>query len=199
MNTTLNSSNTIRSLVEENRGLVGTIVKRFLCQYGLDKDHAFAEDLFQEGVRGLMRAAEKFDPARGKFSTYAGCWIQKYVRDMVADVASLRWKTVSLDAPVGDDEDGDRLIDLISADITFEDVSSDVFDNVARHDECDRVARLLSRLPDRDRRIVELRLGLHGAEEHTLREISEKVGLSAQRVDILYKKALGDLRRQMAA
>ena len=203
MNTSMNSSDSIRILVEENRRLVGSIVNRFLCQFGLNRDHAFAEDLekdlFEEGVRGLLRAAETFDPARAKFSTYAVWWIRKYVRDMAVDVASRRRKTVSLDAPVGDDKDGDRLIDRISDDLASEDVSSDVFDNVARRDECDRAARLLSRLPDRDRRIVELRLGLHGAQEHTLREISDKMGISAQRVDILYKKALGDLRRQMAA
>ncbi len=197
MNTTMHSYTTISTLVEENRGLVKLIVNRLLCQYGLNKDREFAEDLsddlFDEGVRGLMRAAETFDPARAKFSTYAVWWIRKYVRDMVADVASFRRKTVSLDAPVGDDDDASR-IDFIA-----DDISSDVFDLVARRDECDRVAHLLSRLPDRDRRIVELRLGLHGAQEHTLREISEQMGVSTQRVDILYKKALGDLRRQMAA
>ncbi len=203
MNTTMHAYTTISTLVEKNRGLVGTIVKQFLSQYGLDKDGSrtkdLSDELFNEGVRGLMRAAETFDPARAKFSTYAVWWIRKFVRDMAVDVASRRRKTVSLDAPVGDDEDGDRLIDRISDDLASEDVSSDVFDNVARRDECDRAARLLSRLPDRDRRIVELRLGLHGAQEHTLREISDKMGISAQRVDILYKKALGDLRRQMAA
>jgi RNA polymerase sporulation-specific sigma factor len=35
-----------------------------------------ADDLFQEGVLGAIRAADTFDPARGKFITYAAAWIR---------------------------------------------------------------------------------------------------------------------------
>jgi len=42
-------------------------------------------DLVQEGSLGLMRAATKYDPARGcKFSTYACWWIQQAVLRAVA-------------------------------------------------------------------------------------------------------------------
>ena len=58
-------------LVKSNTKLVIYIAKRHIG-HGVP-----FEDLIQEGVLGLMRAAEKFDPERGtKFSTYATWWIR---------------------------------------------------------------------------------------------------------------------------
>ncbi|MDE6975761.1 MAG: sigma-70 family RNA polymerase sigma factor, partial [Lachnospiraceae bacterium] len=53
-------------LIEQNLGLVHHIVKRFLGR-GYE-----AEDLFQIGTIGLMKAVDKFDTSFDvKFSTYA--------------------------------------------------------------------------------------------------------------------------------
>lgn len=42
------------------------------------------EDLYQEGCVGLMRAAEKFDPARGlRFATCAIWWVRSAIQDYV--------------------------------------------------------------------------------------------------------------------
>ena len=41
-------------------------------------------DLRQEGVVGLMQAAERFDPERGlRFSTYAGWWVKSAMQEFV--------------------------------------------------------------------------------------------------------------------
>lgn len=68
---------TLDKLVLANTGLVHKLVNKFpiknsVCTY---------DDLFQEGVAGLIRAIEKFDVTRGyRLSTYAYNWINAFIR-----------------------------------------------------------------------------------------------------------------------
>lgn len=48
--------------------------------------HLTEEDLFQEGVFGLIRATELWDPERGfRFKTYAGWWVSQKMHRAIAD------------------------------------------------------------------------------------------------------------------
>lgn len=48
--------------------------------------HLSLDDLIQEGVLGLMRAADLYDPERGfRFKTYATWWIEQHMRRAIAD------------------------------------------------------------------------------------------------------------------
>ena len=38
------------------------------------------EDIFQEGMMGLIRAIERYDPEKGKFITYAKYWIKQAIQ-----------------------------------------------------------------------------------------------------------------------
>lgn len=70
------------ALVEANLGLVARIAGGKSGSFGGD---ASPDDLFQDGVIGLMRACEAFDPSRGiRFATYATWWIRKHVVDAAA-------------------------------------------------------------------------------------------------------------------
>ena len=64
-------------LVTHNLGLVSKIVNKF----PLKNANCSFDDLFQEGVAGLIHGLRKFDPTKGcRLSTYVYNWISAYVR-----------------------------------------------------------------------------------------------------------------------
>jgi RNA polymerase sigma-32 factor len=72
-------------LVTANLRLVVTIAR------GYQRSHCDLRDMVQEGNLGLMRAVEKFDPARGvKLCSYAAWWIRAYIMKYTLDA----WRLV---------------------------------------------------------------------------------------------------------
>lgn len=68
------------ALAESNVRLVISIAKRY-SRRGLS-----FQDVSQEGILGLAKACEKFDPERGfRFSTYATWWIKQSIMRAIAD------------------------------------------------------------------------------------------------------------------
>ncbi|CAB4316516.1 unnamed protein product [Prunus armeniaca] len=67
-------------MIKSNIRLVISIAKK-LSGSGMN-----LQDLVQQGCRGLVRGAEKFDASKGfKFSTYAHWWIKQAVRKSLSD------------------------------------------------------------------------------------------------------------------
>lgn len=54
--------------------------------------------------------------------------------------------------------------------------------------------RMLATLQDKERRILEMRFGLHGQQEHTLEEVGKVLGITRERVRQLEMRALKKLR-----
>jgi len=66
-------------MAEANLKLVAHVAERVAFRR---RQRGELADRLQEGAKGLVRAAEKFDPARGyKFSTYAYWWIRQGINN----------------------------------------------------------------------------------------------------------------------
>ena len=84
------------TLVEEHLGLVVHIAKRYAGSY-LGHHVLDLDDLVQEGVLGLMHAAEKFDARKGfRFSTYAIHWIRQAIGQAIMNES----RAVRLPSPI---------------------------------------------------------------------------------------------------
>jgi RNA polymerase sigma factor, sigma-70 family len=106
----------------------------------------------------------------------------------VAELSRLGRDPVSLDSPVGDQDDtvfGDLLVD--TGGVTTE-------DTVEHRAMVGQLHELVGRLPEREATIVRLRFGLHDGKPHTLDEIGRELGLTRERIRQLEKLALSKLR-----
>lgn len=65
------------------------------------------EDIIQTGMLALVEAANKFDSAKGKFTTYAGVVIRNKIGKYIHK--QLEEQTVSLDYLMDKQEHGDNL------------------------------------------------------------------------------------------
>ncbi|GBC89001.1 RNA polymerase sigma factor SigA [bacterium HR13] len=95
---------------------------------------------------------------------------------------------LSLDAPVGENEDT-FFVDFLSQHGTA-DVEEKIITEVLEKE----IGDMLDRLPEKERRVIELRFGLRGEEPRTLREIGDILNISRERVRQLETRALRKLR-----
>ncbi len=141
-----------------------------------------------EQVRRLLRSrrqlAQKLnrEPTLPELSRDTGLALQR-----VQDLLELVEDPVSLDTPVGD---GESLYgDLI------EDIHSDQPDErTAVRQRSTEIARALSHLNPRMRRVLALRFGLNGEPPQTLEEVGVGLGITRERVRQLESRALRELR-----
>jgi RNA polymerase primary sigma factor/RNA polymerase sigma factor len=146
---------------------------------------AQAENFFElvsDGNMSLIRAAEKFDYSRGnKFSTYASWAIMKNFARTIPGELKIRdrFRTSQDDAFMAATE---HRTDQVEEEM-----------NQARRQE--QVNRILSRLDEREQKIIVSRFGLRtGQEPLTLKEVGEVMGVTKERVRQIEARALSKLR-----
>lgn len=67
------------ALVMCHTGIIHLYISKYLPMI----DEHDKDDVFNEGVLGLIRATESFDPAQSKFASYAGLWVKNFILNHV--------------------------------------------------------------------------------------------------------------------
>jgi RNA polymerase primary sigma factor len=113
--------------------------------------------------------------------------------ERVREILRINQDTVSLEQPVGDEDDF-NLSDLI------EDRGAVVPDDAATRSLLDAAVReALGHLSDREQDVVRLRFGLDDGKIRTLEEVGKEFGVTRERVRQIESKTLAKLRRPDAA
>jgi len=222
-------------LVEAFLPLVATVARTYRSSEAVHRT-----ELLQEGVVGLLRALERYDPDRGvPFWGYASWWVRQAMQQLIAELTGptvlsdralrhlARLKDAHRDAvrergrEPGRDELAvrsglslDQVDDLLAVDrpprsleepvagdagtigtfgeLVVDPLAEEEYERVLNAIESRELLGLLSGLADRERAILRARYGLDG-EEKSLREIAAELGVSAERVRQLERRALGKL------
>jgi RNA polymerase primary sigma factor len=106
----------------------------------------------------------------------------------VREILRMSQLPVSLEKPIGEDEDS-SLGDLVP-----DDQAESPFDTASLSLRREDVELALSALPERERRVIELRYGLDGSPPYTLEEVGRAFGVTRERIRQIENNTLKKLQ-----
>jgi RNA polymerase primary sigma factor len=110
------------------------------------------------------------------------------VRD-VRDILRVAQMPVSLEKPVGDEEDSEL------GDFVADESVEEPFEAAIEHLQREDIQRALDALPERERQVIELRYGLRGHEPLTLEEVGRAFGVTRERIRQIENNTLKRLKQ----
>jgi RNA polymerase primary sigma factor len=169
-------------LVTDNLGYVITLARQY------KSDILSTDDLISEGTIGMMKAAQKYDPQRGKpFVTFAAPYIRQAIEQAISRLdtpTDVRSTDESL--PRGS-RNNYTLLNVL------EDKDSPRADAASEQMLSDDMLRGLGRLDERQQAVVSRYFGID-RERQTMAEIGQELGLKRERVRQIRNQALRKLK-----
>ena len=100
---------------------------------------------------------------------------------------------ISIDEPLNVDWDGNELLlsDVLGSDADI------VHRELELEAERQELLNCVSRLPAREQQIMRLRFGIGGEQEHTQKEVADRLGISQSYISRLEKRIIRHLREEL--
>ncbi len=129
------------------------------------------------------------DPMAEEIATEMDVEVEK-----IYQIEKISQDTISLELPIGDDDDRSRLSDFIADDKIM---APD--QEVAHRILADQMQEILESLSEKERKILEMRHGLLDGTYHTLEEVGKEFGVTRERIRQIEAKALEKIRQHEKA
>lgn len=184
----LGEKNIKDKLIEHNLRLVVYIARRFE-NTGVDLD-----DLVSVGTIGLIKAVNSFDANKNiKLATYASRCIENEILMHLRRTVKLK-SEVSFEEPLNTDWEGNELMlsDVMGTDGDI------VYKKIENNVENELLGLALTKLNEKERKIMKLRYGLSGEEEKTQKEVADMLGISQSYISRLEKKIIVRLQKEFS-
>lgn len=203
-----------KELIDLNQGIIHQVMKKF-GKYCADRSSDLWEDLYQEGVLGIIQAVQRFDEKAGvKFLTYAHNYILKNIsaaaysrgpgaiRRTYYDIAKMlkdieegrdgQMKVVSLDCVLDDEERNGSTLYYYVCDKSTGSVEELTESKIVAENVRQAVGRIRD---ERVRRAIVGYFGLDGKKCRKTQDLAEEMGVSRSTVWNLITRGLKILSR----
>jgi len=108
--------------------------------------------------------------------------------DEVREILRMAQLPVSLEKPIGEEEESEL------GDFVQDEQAESPFDSASVHLRREDIDKTLDSLPDRERKVIEMRFGLDGDQPRTLEEVGRAFGVTRERIRQIESKTMSKLR-----
>ena len=196
-------------MVNANIGLVEKLANKLYIK----NDQYSFDDLYQEGVFGLIRGVNKFDPSVGcRFSTYSYYWIYSYImRYCENNLGKIRIPThlrekmrkqkdnkVELDRLKSKVPSVVSLNTLVGESLSLDNVVS-YTENISFDDEMEHVLVVMDEvLDEREHQVLCSRFGIGGEKPLSQRECAKLHNVTHGAIYLIEKKSIRKIKQYMS-